>query len=878
MTNAISDFRHPSGIHVLHLRMPEAPVVSMQVSVAVGAADETVEEAGLAHVHEHMLFKGTERRTHAEIAGGIESLGGSINAFTSHDQTVYFITVPSENIEEGADILLDMLQHSTFDADELKRELQVIQEEILRSLDNPARGLMQQSFETIYSTHPYRLPVIGTRESVDSFGRDDVVRFYKRWYQPSNMTLAIVGDISREQVTELLDRQLGTEAAPDAPPRPGRAVEPARTGAEGVVSYRDLNAARLQLVFPGPSLNDEDVPALEVLMTLLGDGRASWLYEKLKLEEQVVDGIYAYAHLPQDPGLVAIGAAFDVGTGPARAEEVIERVARELGHFRHNLFSESKLEAATRAFEASVLRGQETSEGTASRLLHFKVMADDLNFEQRFVKLARAVTPEGLRDVARKYLDPRKCVVSLLLPSEHEAAGPAGSDLVDAMHTGFERATPARESALRVKTEDPRGVAVYEMDAGEGAMQIVHEHDDRLPIFNMTIWCDGGMLAEPARGVATMAARALLEGTLNRSAKNLADRMELVGAELGCHATQSGLVLSVRGLSRDFDTVMGLLSEVVFEASYPDEGIEKNRVDLLRAIDRRAEEVVGLTFHLLRRNIFGHEHPYARYPIGEKEDVNAISREQTLEFARRSLQPELMIVGICGDISREQIAEVAGQWSARSAGTGALAKRELPSADQRARHPGVYWEFRDREQSHVAVAFRTVDRFDARWADFTVLKAILSGQGGRLFTDLRDRRSLAYSVTALATHDRAGGYFGAYIGTSPEKVDEAIAGLREHLYRVASERTTEQEVERAKRTLTSGHATSMQRRQKRAHVLTVGAANDGSYAAQRFDYPAAIDAVTADSILEAAAAFFVSENEVVGVVGPENGKPAGANE
>ncbi|MGH7289956.1 MAG: M16 family metallopeptidase, partial [Myxococcota bacterium] len=195
-----------NGLEVILVEDHSAPVVALNVWVRVGSADERTEQWGMAHVHEHMLFKGTTQRGVGEIASTVEGAGGNINAFTSYDMTVYHITMASRDAAVGFDVLADAMQNSTFDATELAKEEEVVIEEIRRSDDAPDNLLSRVLFETAYQTHPYSKEVIGTQESVRSFSREGLLDFYHSWYVPNNMTFVAVGDFDPKVALEQIQK------------------------------------------------------------------------------------------------------------------------------------------------------------------------------------------------------------------------------------------------------------------------------------------------------------------------------------------------------------------------------------------------------------------------------------------------------------------------------------------------------------------------------------------------------------------------------------------------------------------------------------------------------------------------------------------------
>ena len=199
----------PNGLTVLVESLRHSPVVALQAWVRAGGADETEDVLGVAHLHEHMLFKGTPRRGVGEIARSVESAGGDINAWTSFDETVYHLTMERQEMALGVDILSDALRASAFDAAELARESEVVLEEIRRAQDSPGRRLHQAVFARIFDQHPYGRPVLGYERTVQAMTRAQILAFYRRYYRPDNVTFVAVGDISAVEVMREVEARMG---------------------------------------------------------------------------------------------------------------------------------------------------------------------------------------------------------------------------------------------------------------------------------------------------------------------------------------------------------------------------------------------------------------------------------------------------------------------------------------------------------------------------------------------------------------------------------------------------------------------------------------------------------------------------------------------
>lgn len=210
-----------NGLRVVVREDHFAPVAAVQIWVGAGGADEFNAEAGVAHVHEHMLFKGTKTRGVGEIASQVESAGGQINAWTSWDHTVYHVVMASRYADEALEILADAVRHSTFDEAELAKELGVVMEEYKRSKDSPTSRLFHRLLETAFDEHPYKRPVIGTKESIEGLNREKILSFYHRFYAPNNMTVVVVGDVEAGEVIEKV-KELFADVSERGIPRPIR--------------------------------------------------------------------------------------------------------------------------------------------------------------------------------------------------------------------------------------------------------------------------------------------------------------------------------------------------------------------------------------------------------------------------------------------------------------------------------------------------------------------------------------------------------------------------------------------------------------------------------------------------------------------------------
>lgn len=850
---------HPSGLTLLVEPQHLAPVVAIQVWVRVGSGDERDAEAGLAHVHEHMIFKGTEQRGVGQIARDIERLGGSINAWTSFDQTVYHVIVPSRHAQLGLDVLLDAVANSAFDADELERELEVIQEEIRQGEDQPGRVLSRATFETAFQTHPYGRPVIGTAESVAAFGREDVLAFFRRWYRPENMTLVVVGDIERDEVEAAVTRTFGSSRT-GFEPAPARPVEPPQDGVRATVLQRDVQESHVNLAFRVPELGHADTPALELLTILLGQGESSLLFERVQRQARLSNDVYAYLYSPAEPGLLLLGARFGGAGESPGPEAVIDALLRTVAELHEQLVSADDLRRAIRNLESDAIYQRQTVQGTAQRLGYFHTVAGSVSFESRFVELARRVSPQDLRRVARTYLRPESCTAALLLPETAEAPDEAlVASWVEAAYADV--AQPIDDDALAL---DEGGVARIELPSG--AVLLV-QPDSSAPLVTMRAVVLGGSLAEDetTTGAGNLVAELLTSGTATRDASALAREVEGLAASLSGFSGRNTLGMRMTALSRDFDAASAIFFDALLHSEFPDDELARVRAEAQADLASQQDDIAGMTFRTFAETIY-EGHPYARSVLGTPESIGGLDRSELLEYYRRLVQPSRMVVSVVGDVDVDHVVRVL---STRLEDTSAAAPRELEAgAPPTARDAAVRHEqLRERQQAHIVLGFPGVPMYDPRRPALDVLAAILGGQGGRLFVELRDRQSLAYSVSAFHSAGYDTGAFAFYIATSPEKIDDAIAGIRAEIDRLRSEPVSTEELDRARQFLIGRRDIGLQRQSARAAFLAFDELYGGGHAWGR-GYASRIEAVDPEAIGDAVEAVFSPSREVLVLTRP----------
>jgi len=859
-----------NGLTLLVEENHAAPVVAIQVWVRVGSADERPDEAGLAHLHEHMLFKGTGRRGPGEIARTIEACGGEINAWTSFDQTVYHVVLGSRFFAEGMDVLADAVTSAAFDPAELQREIEVVCEEIKRSQDSPTRKLSRELFAAAFSRHPYGKPVIGTEASVRGFTREGILRFYRRWYKPENAVVIVVGDVREAEAVEQARKLFAWPPAPfePAPPRPS---EPHREQVLARLRKEPLKEGYLSIAWPSPPLVHDDVAALDALTIVLGHGEASRLQRALKRDRLLCSEVQASCYTPVDPGLTIVGLTLQPTTTREAVREALEQTYR----LRSEEVTPEELSLACRLLESDAVYQRETVQGQARKLGFYQSSAGGVEFEQRYLEHVAQLTPSRLREAAERWIDPAAAVLAALLP-EHDAPseeellellGEAGR--VSRVRAPASSVAPEKRARVRFAEHAKTGPLLREELPGGGVLLIKEER--AVPLVALRAAWQGGLRAEDASnsGINALLARLVSKGTRTRGAERLVREMEAMGGSLGGNAGRNSFGLRAEFLSRHLAEGFDVFAEGIGAPAFDPEEVQRERTLQIDELRSREDNPAGIAFLLFGETLY-RKHPYRFDSLGTESSVGRLEPGLLAQYRSHHYPVGAVTLSVVGDVDPGQVRELVRR---KLNGSGAPRKVLAPPQEEPLLAPRFAVKRLDKAQAHLVIGFPGMRLSDEAHWPLEVLSAVLSGQGGRLFVELRDKRSLAYSVTSFSMEGLDPGYFAVYIGCGPGKVQEALDGIRNELRRVRESLIPAQELERARTHLIGTHAISLQRNSARAAVYAFDECYGlGADASAR--YAERIAAVTAEEVLAAAQRVLTPSREVIALVAPEGAIPA----
>src|SRR6185436_17168173 len=381
-----------NGLQIVIREDKSAPVVSAQAWCRAGSIHEDKWlGAGLSHVLEHMLFKGTSNRPPGKIDQEVQDAGGYMNAYTSFDRTVYHIDVPNTGAKIAVDILCDIMMNATLPADELGKEMDVIRREMDMNQDDPRQKSARRLFEVAYTRSPYRFTVIGYPDIFNDLKREDIFNYYKEKYAPNNLFFVVVGDINANEVEEQIRASFAKAKTRPMPSLP-LAEEPKQVAPREVIEEATVELGHMHMSWHIPDVRHPDMPLLDVLSTLLGNGRSSRLFRQVRETQGLVNSVDAWTYTPGGAGLFGMSAVVDADKfAPAR-----DAMLAELEKMKNELVSADELTKAVKQFTAATLSARKTMAGQAQDLGGSWIAASDLNFSKRYLDAVKRITPADL--------------------------------------------------------------------------------------------------------------------------------------------------------------------------------------------------------------------------------------------------------------------------------------------------------------------------------------------------------------------------------------------------------------------------------------------------------------------------------------------------
>ncbi len=733
-----------SGMKVILEQNHASPLISVVIVVGVGSSRETPETSGLSHLLEHLLFDGTATQTREQIKNRFDDKGIYVNAYTRQDYTAFIITSPKEFIEDALKNQADMLLESILPLQELEKERNVVIEEMTKDRDNPVTLAEEWFTQTVLKGTPYERPIIGYENVIRTVSRDEVLRFYRQFYVPENMTAIVVGDFEPTEIIRLLNAIYGGWTSSMIPPVSFKDWKPA-----GGVFEREAGTSSIlvKVGMPAPKPGTDDALAFDLIASYLG-GLNSPLGPLLKAEKSPLVTDYSVAYqIQRYLGYLEISATL---TDKEKVAPFLSGLQQGFKQLASQGVPEEELKKIQRSIQVNLAFQTENYTYEAMALAH-SVGTGTWMAPQAYVERILQVTPAKIKQVAKKYFSSPVLTTAILAPAKEEKTS-----------------TPTPAFSIQKKVLENGAVVIAKQNPGS-------------PIFAVHVLVKNRLALEPSgkNGLSFLVQQLLDKGTTTRSAKQISEVMEEISARLKTvdnpyipfddyYNSRNYAYIRFETLKEHQEKGLNILMDMLLHPTFPDEEVNKAKVStqmLLRQFQKDARKVSeGILASLLSP-----DSPDGKPLEGTLETLNSITRQDLLDYHTIAFAPNNLIFSIVGDFSPESaIRAVEKSMKNFVPAIVPISTRQQTSAGK------TVTQWVDKDQAVLYVGRNIVGPNDPDAPALKVLSLVLSS---RLANHLREEKGLAYSIGAGVDFSPDGGKFIISIGTLSEQVRVARQGI-----------------------------------------------------------------------------------------------------
>ena len=796
-------FTLPNGLQVILHVDRKLPIVHVNQWFHVGSKNEKAGRTGFAHLFEHMMFQGSknvpgEYFTHVERAGA-NLFEGGVNGTTNQDRTNYFATVPSANLETllwlESDRLATLLDVTS--KEKLDNQRDVVKNERRQGLENQPYGRWYPlMFEAVFPKgHPYSWPVIGSQEDLTAASLDDVKEFFRQYYTPNNLSLAIAGDFDPAEAKRLVEKYFGGLPPGPALDRPARWVP--RLDTPRIVEVNDrVSLERVYFGWPGPEYFGEGDADLTLAARVLTDGLSSRLNKALVYDRQLASAVNAFNSSSEIASLFVVMATARPGASLAEVEGVI---GQEIARLAKEGPTPAELERAKTKQESEFISGLERIGGFGGKadvLNQYNVFLGDPGKIEEDLQRYRRVSVDSLRRAVAAWLDtPNRAIVRFHPEPSQRGAAQDGLDRSKMPPLGQDRAftAPAVQAAKL-----PNGLEIF----------VVERRD--LPKVNVAIVSRAGAVADPAgkAGTANLVVRTIDMGTPTRKALEIEDALGALGTTLFGSAGREGARLELDVLTRNLPPALEIVADVVQRPTFPEDEVareKKRQLDVIAQQDRSPNALAARIGPMLA---FGHDHPYGRPTGGLKSTVEGLTRGDLAAFHAARWKPGSTALILVGDVTLAQATDLARQHFGNWGGGAAAAVTIPPPAPVQ----GARLYIVDRPDSAQTVVTQWLAAPERKSPDYDALSLVDSVWGGggfgtRLNLNLREDKGYSYGVFSNFNPMSSAGQWSASGGVQTDKTAPSVAEFDKELRDLVGGRPiSAEELEHAKTRRVRGYA------------------------------------------------------------------------
>jgi zinc protease len=800
-----------NGLRVISLEDFSCPIVAVDLWYHVGSKDEDPARQGFAHMFEHMMFRGTDRLGSTDHFDLIRKTGGTCNAYTTFDQTVYTQSLPANQLDLALWLEAERMSMLKIDQDAFDTERKVVEEERRMGLNRPYGKLLEKALPELFPDHPYRWSTIGSIPDLRAASVPELRAFWTKYYVPNNATLVVVGAVTHAEVQQLARRNFGWIPRAEDPERVTPPEIKPFSKKEVLINEQNAPAPLAALIFRGVPLNHPDSTAIQLATSILGGGESSRIYRRLIAEdESAVMAMAADMSLEQDGMIAAAAVLSPLGGNP---DKVLQAIQEEIVRLQNNPVDEAELEKARNQLLKSLIVANLTVESKAASLGRAAVLEGDLSRVNARVERIRSVTPADIQRVAKDYMNADHAISGKV---KGNIVGSLGSlmgfgggkgDKEDAPITGIPETDPpppGRPGVVRpndrLATSPVAGPLNYQADKGyeeltlDNGLKIIVVENREVPFVSVQLGLDAGAWTETKPGTAEVALSMLTKGTQNKTEKELATELETYAISLTGSADMDSSNVSLGVLPEHIDRGMQLLSEVVLTNTMPATEFKKLKKQLSTGLAVSEKTPVEIANREFLSRLYG-EHPYGRTTTGTVSDMKSLDVEDVRAWWTRFARPDMSTLIFAGDIDLAEAGSLAKKYFIHWQSKGEPPAIELPLLPERS-PTHIYLVDNDSVQSEIRVGHRAMTRDDADYAASRVVSGYFGGAfSSRLNETIRVQKGLTYGANGGFSAQKRAGQFSIRTFSKTDTTVEAVKAIMDEVQRLKSDAPNTKELE-----------------------------------------------------------------------------------
>lgn len=834
-------FKLDNGQTVVIQEVKNNPIVTIDTWIKTGSIDEDDSNNGVAHFLEHLFFKGTKNHESGEFDQILETKGAITNAATSKDFTHYYVTIPSKDFDLAMELHGDMMLHPLIPRNEMEKERKVVLEEINKDLVSPTRILQENLNSMMYTTHPYKRKVIGRSDVIETITRDQVLNFYNAHYSPSNMITIVVGDVDTNHALERIKEVFNAEYKKQT--KTIYQKESQLTSQQKKVEYIKTESGYMVIGFRGTPINDNDSYALDVLSTILGDGRSSVLNQVLKEKKRLAFSVDAGNSTFRDDGIFYISANFE----PEKCKQVQSAIFDEIKNIQDKGVSDEQLSLAKNIIERNTYYSRESITNIATEIGYTMALTNDIKFYDTYLDKIKSVSKDEVKRVANKYLGENRSAVSIILPESSK---------------NIPVANKIQNLGTAELISESNGTQKYHLSDGATMLYTPNSSND---IIAISIYAKGGQLLDKIAGTANLTAATMMKGTKNYTSLELSQVLEDNGIKIVPSVGADAFSITVLTTKDEYDKTMELLNEVVNNAIFDDYEIEKVKSDKLSAIKTNKDVPIKQAIEEYRDMIYKNT-PYSISSKVLEKNIQNIKKSDIIEYYNKIFNPKNIVISINGNIDKDKTIQDLNKIFEPKADSQTFDFKTYDSKIPRITAPRTNTIKMPTETAWILLGWQTDGVLSEKdYATLQVIDSILgTGMSSRLFKELREQEGLAYQLGTGYSPNVLRGSFMMYIGTNPATLEKSKQGLFSEIEKLKTEYVGDKELKDAKEKLIGNYVIGLETNLDKA-------SNTGWYEAStrgyefKEKYVDLINSVTDADIIEVANKYF-NDNYIMSIV------------